>query len=126
MCLPSVVLAVLAVAAGEESVLGVYHLIILLKVHSPNLRHNNIEHREIVGSSPTFFFTADGGLPFLFFFLRVRGFFFLSAAYAHDRGVLTRSTTFVSPFFSFPRGVLFVFWFDDFVSHRSVASHFFF
>jgi hypothetical protein len=80
-------------------VLGVYHLIILLKAHSPNLRHNNIEHREIVGSSH-FFFTADGWTTFLF--LRVRVFFFLSVAYAHNRGVLTRSTSFVSPFFLFP------------------------
>lgn len=98
MCLPSVVLvvlAVLAVAAGEESVLGVYHLIILLKAHSPNLRHNNIEHREIVGSSPTFFY----GGRWTTFLLRVRGFFFLSVAYAHNRGVLT---PFVSPFFLFP------------------------
>jgi len=35
------------VAAGEELVLVVCHLI-LLKAHSHNLRHNNIGHREIV------------------------------------------------------------------------------
>ena len=50
MCLPSVVLVLMPavlVAAGEELVLVVYH-IILLKAHSHNLRPNNIEHREIV------------------------------------------------------------------------------
>jgi len=56
MCLPSVVLELVAVAAGEELLVVVYHLIILLKAHIRNLRHNNnIEHREIVGSSSTFF-----------------------------------------------------------------------
>ena len=51
MCLPSVVLVLMLavlVAAGEELVLVVYPLIILLKAHSHNLRPNNIEHREIV------------------------------------------------------------------------------
>jgi hypothetical protein len=52
MCLPSVVLVLVLVpavlvAAGEELVLVVCHLI-LLKAHSHNLRHNNIGHREIV------------------------------------------------------------------------------
>jgi hypothetical protein len=46
--LPSMVVVVVALAV-------VYRLIILLRAHSRNLRHNNIEHREIVGSSLTFF-----------------------------------------------------------------------
>jgi hypothetical protein len=76
MCLPSELVLVATVAAGEELVLVVYHLILLLKAHSRNLRHNNIEHREIVGSSP--FFLYGGTVECLSFFLRVRGFFFLS------------------------------------------------
>jgi hypothetical protein len=61
----------------------VYHLIILLRAHSRNLRHNNIGHREIVGSSPGFYF-----LRWTTIFLCVRGFFFHSVVHAHnDRGV---------------------------------------
>jgi hypothetical protein len=76
MCLPSVLVLVVMVAAGEEWVLVVYHLILLLKAHNRSLRHNNIEHREIVGSSP--FFLYGGTVDYLSFFLCVRGFFFLS------------------------------------------------
>ena len=56
MCLPSVVVvvAVVVVTAGEELVLVVCHLFILLKAHSRNLQHKNIEHRELVGSSPLY------------------------------------------------------------------------
>jgi len=121
MCLPSVVVVVVApAAAGEELVLVDHHLILLLKAHSPNLRHNNIKHREIAGSSPTFFTT--------FLFFCVRELFFLSVINAHDRGVLDvckhAPHTICITLFLFPRGVLF--FLVVFVSNRSVASHFFF
>jgi hypothetical protein len=112
MCLPSVAVAVVAV--GQELVLGVCRLIILLKLkaRSRNIRHNNIEHREIAGSSsvppPVF-------LPWMvnYLSLRVRG--FRSFCYTRIIGVCymfvnTRSTPFVSPF-SFFSGV-YSFWFD--------------
>ena len=69
MCLLSVVVVV---AMGEELVLVVYHLIILLRAHRRNLRHNNIEHREIVGSFPTLFLRWTTFLLYVcavFFFL---------------------------------------------------------
>jgi hypothetical protein len=56
MCLPPMVMVVAALAAGEVVVLVVHHLILLLKAHSRNLRHNNIEHPETAGSTPTFSF----------------------------------------------------------------------
>jgi len=65
MCLPSMV-AVVVVAAGEELVLV---LILLLKAQSRNLRHNNTEHREIVGLF-NFSFTMDGGPGLPFFYVR--------------------------------------------------------
>jgi hypothetical protein len=91
-----------------------YHLIILHKAHSRNLRHN-IEHRKIVGSSPSpalfVYGGLDGGLPFFFYVLR--GFFFL-LVYAHNCGVLdirkhVPHHLYHPFFFPFPRGVVFCF-----------------
>lgn len=127
MYLPSLVVLV-AVAAGEGlapvPVPVVYHLTIPLKVHNRNLRPNSIEHREIVGSS-LFFLPWTGGLPF--FFTYTRFFFFVYAR------IIVVCWMFVNMFhticitlFSSPWGILFLFWFVVFVSHRSVTSHLFF
>jgi hypothetical protein len=86
MCLPSELVLVATVAAGEELVLVVYHLILLLKAHSRNLRHNNIEHREIVGSSP--FFLYGGTVDCLSFFYVCAVFSFFLLSRTHNRGVL--------------------------------------
>lgn len=103
MCLLSVVVVVV-VAVGQELVLGVCRLIILLKLkaHSRNIRHNNIEHREIVGSS---FVPPPVFLPWMvnYLSLRVRGFLSF-CCYTRIIGVCymfvnTRSTPLYRPFF---------------------------
>jgi hypothetical protein len=89
--------------------LVVYRLILLLKAHSRNLRHNNIEHREIVGSSPPPYFFYGGTVDYLFYVCAVFSFFLLLRA--HNGGVLDVCKqmfhTICITLFSFPRGILF-------------------
>lgn len=126
MYLPSVVVVVaVAVAAWEELALVVYHLIILLKAHSRNIRHNNVEHREIAGSPLPFFFLRR---MVNYLSLRVRGLFSSFLLYTGIIGVFVKHPPnhLYRPFFLFfSSGCTFFFLgFVVFVSHKSVASHF--
>ena len=121
MYLPSVVVVVaVAVAAWEELALVVYHLIILLKAHSRNIRHNNVEHREIAGSPLPFFFLRR---MVNYLSLRVRGLFSSFLLYTGIIGVFVKHPPnhLYRPFFLFfPRGVLFFFLALLFLYHTKV------